>query len=73
LIAIDDLKVTAETLVPMLARRAAGSTVRIHAFRRDELMCFDATLDSGDSTTRLALLERPATPMRRLRHGWLGR
>jgi predicted metalloprotease with PDZ domain len=72
LIALDDLKVTSETLAAILGRRAAGSAVRIHAFRRDELMCFDATLDQGDSTTRLALLERPATPVRRLRHGWLG-
>ncbi len=72
LIAMDDLKLTAETLAPMLARRAVGSTARIHAFRRDELMCFDLVLDAGDSTIRLEALARPSATVKRLRQGWLG-
>lgn len=72
LIAIDGLKVGAETLEPMLARRAAGDTVRVHAFRRDELMCFDVSLDAGECLVQLELAPRPAAAVQRLRKGWLG-
>ena len=37
-IAVDGIKVTNGTLDTLLARRARGSTVRVHAFRRDELI-----------------------------------
>lgn len=72
LIALDGLKVGADTLEPMLARRAAGDTVRLHVFRRDELMCFDVVLDAGDSPLRLDVVARPGALARRLRKGWLG-
>lgn len=44
LIAIDGLRVTPASLDKQLARRQPGETLKIHAFRRDELMSFDVKL-----------------------------
>lgn len=45
LVAVDGLRVTPSTLDKLLARHQPGDTVRIHAFRRDELMEFTVRLD----------------------------
>ena len=44
LVAIDGLRVTATNLETVLSRYGVGSTVEVHAFRRDELMTFSMTL-----------------------------
>jgi predicted metalloprotease with PDZ domain len=69
LLALDGMRITAGQLEPMLARRQAGQTVRLHAFRRDELMEFKLRLappaaDDG----QLALSPRANA----LRRRWLG-
>ena len=44
LVAIDGLRVTATNLETLLSRYGVGSSVEVHAFRRDELMTFSMTL-----------------------------
>jgi len=45
LVAIDGLRVTADGVEKLLARRQSGDLIQVHAFRRDELMRFDVRLD----------------------------
>jgi predicted metalloprotease with PDZ domain len=73
LVAMDGLKVTAAGLEAQLARRRPGERVRIHAFRRDELMEFDLTLAAPPPTSiKLKLVERPTAAVAALRRGWIG-
>ncbi|WP_051071677.1 M61 family metallopeptidase [Azoarcus sp. KH32C] len=73
LIAIDGLKVSSGSLDAAIARRAAGEQIRIHAFRRDELMEFDVTLEAAPAdTVKLSPLKRPSPTTGALRKGWLG-
>ena len=72
LVALDGLRVTADSLEARLARCAVGDVRIIHAFRRDELMSFAVTLAAGDAPTTLSLNDKPSAVMRRLRTGWLG-
>ncbi|MDX5444971.1 MAG: M61 family metallopeptidase [Zoogloeaceae bacterium] len=73
LVALDGLKVTGSELDAMLSRRKAGDKLRIHAFRRDELMEFDVRLVAAPAdNVRLALREKIGPAARRLRQGWLG-
>ncbi len=69
LLAIDGLRVTPASLETLLARRAPGEQVAIHAFRRDELMQFTLRLDApAADSARLACSAKHA-PERR---AWLG-
>ena len=69
LLALDGLRITAGKLEPMLARRQGGQTVKLHAFRRDELMEF--TLQLAPPTADGCQLElTPRTSA--LRRKWLG-
>jgi len=72
LVAIDDLRISADTLDALLDRKRAGDTLQVHAFRRDELMCVDLELLAGEETTQLMLAPKPDAAARRLRKGWLG-
>ncbi len=56
LIALDGLRVGAApgSLDGMLARYKVGDTVKVHAFRRDELMTFEVTL-RGDVVPQVSL------------------
>jgi predicted metalloprotease with PDZ domain len=73
LIAIDGLRVGSSSLDACLARRQAGEQVEIHAFRRDELMCFKLELAApAADTVTLALAKRPSAAAKHLRRGWLG-
>ncbi|MFL6658368.1 MAG: M61 family metallopeptidase [Massilia sp.] len=56
LIALDGLRVAAGpgSLDGMLARYKVGDTVKVHAFRRDELMTFEVTL-RGDVVPQVSL------------------
>ena len=57
LIALDGLRVTPASLERMLARYQPGDTLKIHAFRRDELMEFSLRLAAPDrDTARLTAL-----------------
>ncbi len=68
LVAVDGLRVTAANLDNLLSRYAVGSTVEIHAFRRDELMTFSAVLQ-GDRVPGITLsldpvAKKSAVPLR---------
>ena len=72
LVALDGLKVTGTNLEKMLARRAAGATVEIHAFRRDELMRFQVLLQEAPrDVARLAFAGEAGAVGTALREGWL--
>lgn len=61
LVAIDGLRVSATNLDNLLARYRVGDTVSVHAFRRDELLCFNATLTADDAPQmELAAEAKPA-------------
>ncbi len=47
LLACDGLRVTPGNLTRLLSRCRPGQTIRVHAFRRDELMKFSVRLDSA--------------------------
>ncbi|HJV82436.1 M61 family metallopeptidase [Noviherbaspirillum sp.] len=72
LIAMDGLRVSASNFDTLLARYRVGDAVTLHAFRRDELMMFDATLTPDDAPqVTLAGQAKPAAHAR-LRAAWLG-
>ena len=76
LVAIDGLRVSVTNggvnLDVLLARYRAGDTVEVHAFRRDELMHFNAKL-APDAAARTVLRAdaKPAAAVK-LRQAWLG-
>ncbi|MES2832488.1 MAG: M61 family metallopeptidase [Pseudomonadota bacterium] len=57
LVAIDSLRVTSNNLDTLLGRYRIGDTVAVHAFRRDELLCFDVTL-AADAAPKIVLTIR---------------
>lgn len=71
LIAVDGLRVTATNLDSLLARYRAGDRITLHAFRRDELMSFVATL-KADAAPKISLAAQ-AKPVAavRMRTAWL--
>lgn len=73
LVAVDGLRVTGASLDGLLARCRPGETLQIHAFRRDELMCFEVELapPAADSV-KLELAARATPAALALRRGWLG-
>jgi predicted metalloprotease with PDZ domain len=70
LVACDGLRVSESSLKALLTRRRPGERLRLHAFRRDELMEFDVRLDEP-ARTEVTLRRRPGRHALRL--GWLGR
>ncbi len=67
LVAIDGLRVNGNpsNVDGLLARYKVGDTVQVHAFRRDELMAFDVTLQ-GDRVPGITLaVEQQKTGLRR--------
>ncbi len=74
LVALDGLRIDARSWSSRLSRLRAGDRVRIHAFRRDELMEFDLRPGVAlKSTARLSIAQRQTAASRRLRQGWIGR
>lgn len=69
LVAIDGLRVTPSTLERLLSRRKPGATIRVQAFRRDELMAFSLQLGPPASDRHTLLLTRTGNSLRR---AWLG-
>jgi len=71
LVAIDGLRVSSSNLDGLLQRYRVGDVVEVHAFRRDELMTFDVTLESDTAPQfTLAMRDKPLTATR-LRKTWL--
>lgn len=71
LIALDGLRCDRERLSAQLQRRQPGETVRLHAFRRDELFEATLTLEAPPPQVTLTADRRRGRP-RELRRGWLG-
>ncbi len=69
LIAVDGLRPGQAGLDAALAKRRAGERVGIHAFRRDELMSFEAQLRRADADT--CVLTESAGARRKLLERWL--
>jgi predicted metalloprotease with PDZ domain len=73
LVAIDGLKASPERLATVLARRAPGERVEVHAFRRDELMAFAVTLAAAPTDTCYLTLDTAlAAEVAARRAAWLG-
>lgn len=74
LIAADGLRVDEKTLKALLARRRPGERLRVHGFRRDELIEREVVLQAPLPTeTKLSVHEKAGTAARALRRDWLGR
>ena len=72
LVALDGIRITSANLDKLLARRLAGETVRVHAFRRDELMAFEVELQAAPAdTAKLVFAERSSGQVKALREAWL--
>jgi predicted metalloprotease with PDZ domain len=69
IVAVEGLRPGQAGLDAALAKRRAGERVRIHAFRRDELMSFDVQLKRAEADT-CVLAE--SVDGKRLRERWLG-
>ena len=73
LVAIDGLRVSASNLDTLLGRYKAGDKVRMHAFRRDELIEVLVPLDPpGKHSISLTAMDKVPVAKKRLRKGWLG-
>jgi predicted metalloprotease with PDZ domain len=74
IVAADGLKMSADALTARIARGTPGERIVLHAFRRDELMSVEATLDEPPlDTCFLTLDEGAAEIAQRKRREWLGR
>ena len=72
-IAVDGLRVNAKNLDKVTSRRKAGTTVILHAFRRDELMRFEVVLQAPQPDLCTLAIKRNLRPaMRQRLDAWLG-
>ena len=72
IVALDGLRADDKSIKALLERRNAGDTVRLHVFRRDELLAFDVELGpvSADEVS-LRIDEKTPARVKRLRDGWI--
>ncbi len=71
LCAIDGLRVTAANLEQLLQRYRPGEQVTVHAFRYDELMQFQVTLQSAPADTCFLTLMEADDATKQRRNAWL--
>jgi predicted metalloprotease with PDZ domain len=72
LIAIGGLRATGANLDGLLERYQPGDRVELVAFRRDEMLRFEATLDApAPLTWKLKPVAKAAAAALKLRRGWL--
>ena len=69
LVAINGVRVTPESLDKLLTRHQPGDPIQVHAFRRDELMSFEACLDPPRAEKVTLTADECGNV---LRQGWLG-
>ena len=73
LVAIDGVRVTANNLEALLSRYAAGDTLQITAFRRDELLSFNVAYAGPKlDETELFLAAKQSPEAREMREKWFG-
>ncbi|MGR6034347.1 MAG: M61 family metallopeptidase [Candidatus Nitrosoglobus sp.] len=61
-IAVDGIRATASNLEKIIESYPAGLTIRIHAFRRDELREFEVTLKAAPQDTCVLTIDHSANP-----------
>lgn len=72
-VALDGLRVNGANLEKMVEGYQVGDRLRVHAFRRDELMEFEAVLQAAPADTcELTLIEEIDAATRARREHWLG-
>ena len=72
LVALDGLRIDDRNLKAMLERRQTGERVRVHAFRRDELMEFELELDAPEGLEATLIAQaKPSAARARFRKAWL--
>jgi predicted metalloprotease with PDZ domain len=71
LVAADGLRITATNLDGLLGRYRVGDAVTLHAFRRDELMVFNANLVADDAPQLVMRPQAKPTVAARRRAAWL--
>ncbi len=72
-VAFDGLRASPEAMAQLLATRRVGDVAVVHAFRRDELMTFEVTLEAApEDTCWLAPDENASAAARLRRAAWLG-
>ncbi|OGB21641.1 MAG: peptidase M61 [Burkholderiales bacterium RIFCSPLOWO2_02_FULL_57_36] len=71
LVAVNGLRVTATNLETLLARYRVGDRVTLHAFRRDELMSFVATLKADAAPKNSLAVQAKPVAATRMRTAWL--
>jgi predicted metalloprotease with PDZ domain len=73
IVAMNELRATGESLDATLERSKPGETVVVHAFRRDELLTFEVTLDPAPLDTAYLKLDTEARgEVLARRQAWLG-
>ncbi len=71
-IAINQIRVNARNIESTIARKAPGSKLTIHAFRRDELMIFEMSTDAAcPDSCKLVFKKKPSKSSQRLQNDWL--
>jgi predicted metalloprotease with PDZ domain len=71
LVALEGLRVTATNLESLLARYRVGESVKLHAFRRDELMTFVVKLAANDAPQMMLVAQQKPTALTNMRKSWL--
>ena len=72
LVAVDGVRASIDSLDKLLTTTRAGERIAVHAFRRDELMCFDVTLAEAPlDTCFLTLQADPSHEAALRRQRWL--
>jgi len=72
IVAVDSIRTSAEQLEKYIASVSPGSTIEVHAFRRDELMVFNLKPETAPKDTcRLCLLREASNDQMVRRDRWL--
>lgn len=72
IIAIDGIKATAKSVEKLTSQRKVGSKLKIHAFRRDELMTFEVKLQAAKADLcKLRIKPKMAAEAQQRLEGWL--
>ena len=70
-VAVDGLKAALGTLDQVLSRKRVGALIRVHAFRRDELIERDVRLSAAELLVEIKPAQKASAAALRLRRGWL--
>lgn len=71
IVAVDGLRVSSGNLEKLLSRHRPGQSVRVHAFRRDEMILFEVTLQAPPRST-VSLTVSDDDSHDKARRAWLG-